>query len=111
MRSQSWYELEKDRIVITDLDDSDDGSDDGIDAKLTSGIDISPALLDRIKGHRVRKIMPVPLPNASTALVLFRPLTYGRREVVENAPAKLHTQSSPLDDDAPLDNYAMDIEP
>jgi len=101
MRSQSWYEPEKDRIVITDLDDSDDESD----PNSASGIDISTALLDRIKNHRMHTSASVPLPSTSTALVLFRPLTFGPKEVVDDEPAEVVAQSSHADDDA------MDIEP
>jgi len=100
MKSQSWYEPEKDRIVITDLDDSDDESD----SKSASDIiDISTALLDRIKNHRTHTSAPVPLPSTSTALVLFRPLTFDPREVVDE-PAEVVSQSSHADDDA------MDLE-
>jgi len=99
MRSQSWYEPEKDRIVITDLDDSDDESD----SKSASDIDISTALLDRIKNHRTHTSAPVPLPSTSTALVLFRPLAFDPREVV-NEPAEVVSQSYHADDDA------MDLE-
>lgn len=101
MRSRSWYELEKDRIVITDLDDSDDESD----TESAKGIDISTALLERIKDRPTNPILPVPIPSTSTALVLFRPL-FSPREV-KDEPAEEVAQSYP-----PINiNDAMDIEP
>jgi len=95
MRSQSWYEPEKDRIVVTDLD----GSDDESDANSSASIDISTALLDRIKDHRAYTSASLPLPSASTALVLFRPLTYCPSKVVKKEPVDTAAESS-LGDDA-----------
>jgi hypothetical protein len=89
-------------IVITDLDDSDDETD----TKSAQGIDISTALLERIKDHRMHTSMSLPIPSTSNALVLFRPLMFSAREVAENdEPADVATQSSPSRDDS------MDVEP
>ncbi|EGO00204.1 hypothetical protein SERLA73DRAFT_180670 [Serpula lacrymans var. lacrymans S7.3] len=78
MKSSSWYEPEKDRIVVTDLDGSDDedGQDRGAEARGT--VVISPALLDRIrenaKSTASLKELPTPDHDPSKALVLFKPL-------------------------------------
>ncbi|KIM78962.1 hypothetical protein PILCRDRAFT_824093 [Piloderma croceum F 1598] len=101
MKSQSWYEPEKDRIVITDLDDSDDEADSDVPS-----VNISIALLDRIKEGRTLTSTPLPFPSTSTALVLFRPLRFGPKEVVDDdEPADTRSRSSPSDD------CAMDVEP
>ncbi|KAI0675007.1 hypothetical protein C8Q78DRAFT_1066882 [Trametes maxima] len=83
MKVPSWYEIEKDRIVITDLEDSDqeDNNDPASsnNAATASGRDhaaqftISSALLERLpKPHRLGPLGPEAGP--SNALVLYRPL-------------------------------------
>ncbi|KAH8083819.1 hypothetical protein BXZ70DRAFT_577383 [Cristinia sonorae] len=92
----SWYEPEKDRIIITKLDDEDD---DQTHPSLTSkhpieplaevdptSVSISPALLDRLKSQHQNfgipgllqgppPSRPPPSPaDESKALVLFKPL-------------------------------------
>lgn len=84
MKGTSWYEPEKDRIVITDLDDFDDEPDP--DPNLT----ISSALLDHIKAGPIR----LPRPAPSMALVLFKP-------VLATDP-----HESPI-----VNDCAMDVEP
>ncbi|TBU43410.1 hypothetical protein BD309DRAFT_864375 [Dichomitus squalens] len=76
MKGPSWYEIEKDRIVIIDLEDSDaededrTATDSGPDAP---AFKISSALLDRLpKPHALGALGPEPSP--ATALVLYRPL-------------------------------------
>jgi hypothetical protein len=117
MKSQSWYEPEKDRmsplhylmtrlrcliydlgIVITDLDDSDDEAESD-----TPVVDISTALLDRIKDPRTLASVSIPFPSTSTALVLFRPLPFGSKEVADD--------DEPADVKDPPDDCAMDVEP
>jgi len=90
-------------IVITDLDDSDDEAESDVPS-----VDISTALLDRIKEMRTLTSTPLPLLSTSTALVLFRPLTFGPKEVVDDnePPDVMLRSSSPL-----LDDFAMDVEP
>ncbi|KAJ3724981.1 hypothetical protein DFJ43DRAFT_1090104 [Lentinula guzmanii] len=70
MKSSSWYEPEPDRIVVTDLDSSDDEDE----AELVNPV-VSPTLLERIRQRELFNTVPVPsLPNQQ-ALVLYRPLT------------------------------------
>ncbi|KAI0645402.1 hypothetical protein C8Q79DRAFT_911263 [Trametes meyenii] len=75
MKVPSWYEIEKDRIVITDLEDSDqEDSDDPATSKAAAGqFTISSALLERLpKPHTLGPLAPEAGP--SNALVLYRPL-------------------------------------
>lgn len=89
-------------IVIIDLDDSDDEADSDVPS-----VNISTALLDRIKERRTLTSTPLPLHSTSTALVLFRPLTFGQKEVVDDDElVDARSRSSP-----PSDDCAMDVEP
>ncbi|RDX50166.1 hypothetical protein OH76DRAFT_1403053 [Lentinus brumalis] len=76
MKTPSWYEIEKDRIVITDLEDSDTEEESSPPTQTsgnTPAFKISNALLDRLpKPHALGPLAPEPSP--STALVLYRPL-------------------------------------
>jgi len=69
MKGSSWYEPEPDRIVVTDLDSSEDEEE----SEPLHPV-ISPALLERIR----RRELSVPVPELSLqnqqALVLYRPL-------------------------------------
>ncbi|KAH9892839.1 hypothetical protein C8Q73DRAFT_699648 [Cubamyces lactineus] len=85
MKVPSWYEIEKDRIVITDLEDSDSEDSDAAGAKARSTptadadadspqFTISSALLDRLpKPHTLGPLAPES-SSANNALVLYRPL-------------------------------------
>ncbi|THH15471.1 hypothetical protein EW146_g5011 [Bondarzewia mesenterica] len=85
MHSSSWYEPEKDRIVITDLDgssssDEDENEDKG---KADAPLVVSPAVLDRLKQQQ-QSLSPFSPEGQSMALVLFRPLDpLGRARVTE----------------------------
>ncbi|KAI0769302.1 hypothetical protein BD413DRAFT_604907 [Trametes elegans] len=69
MRVPSWYEIEKDRIVITDLEDSDQEEQEADGPRFT----ISSALLDRLpKPHALGALAPEA--NPTNALVLYRPI-------------------------------------
>ncbi|KAF9264253.1 hypothetical protein L218DRAFT_958673, partial [Marasmius fiardii PR-910] len=69
MKGTSWYEPEPDRIIITDLDSSDDEDSPDENQPIT----ISPALLQRI---RERDLLRASVPAGhNQALVLYRPLT------------------------------------
>jgi hypothetical protein len=109
MKTQSWYEPEKDRIVIIDLDDSDEEAS-SVDSTPTfdaAGITISSALLDHIK---TQQSFPVSLTNdvPSTALVLFRPPLIRSRE---GGDQESKEQELILPAASPQDDDAMDIEP
>ncbi|KAI0356185.1 hypothetical protein OH77DRAFT_1423780 [Trametes cingulata] len=87
MKVPSWYEIEKDRIVITDLEDSDAEDNDttpGAGGKSALAVDlddsdapqftISSALLDRLPKPPTAFGPLAPESNPSNALVLYRPL-------------------------------------
>ncbi|KAK0485642.1 hypothetical protein IW261DRAFT_1559093 [Armillaria novae-zelandiae] len=94
MRRSTWYEPEPDRIVVTDLDSSDD-DDDGQDTALS----ISPALIDHIRSRQLVSALPTP---ATHALVLYRPLP-------GPTPQKEQAQPQP-EPEPPRDDDAMDVE-
>lgn len=121
MRSQSWYEPEKDRecflclrctrgahgvlgIVITDLDDSSDDDADSNSVSEAQGIHISSTLLERMKNQpKFTSVLP---PKDSSdgvgALVLFRPILPSQDlAIAEPTPVTLLSKN---DDDA------MDVE-
>ncbi|KAI0058062.1 hypothetical protein BV25DRAFT_1830418 [Artomyces pyxidatus] len=99
MRTSSWYEPEKDRIVITDLDASSDEED------------VAPPLV--LPAFLRHPPLAAPLPrlraesDPGMALVVFRPL--GMPGTLEpppepEPPAAERAQGSP-------DADAMDVEP
>ncbi|KAI0633382.1 hypothetical protein C8Q77DRAFT_785042 [Trametes polyzona] len=86
MKVPSWYEIEKDRIVITDLEDSEAEEEEENDASRrgsssTAGagaadapeFTISSALLDRLPKPTALAAL-APEANPTNALVLYRPL-------------------------------------
>ncbi|KAI0045940.1 hypothetical protein FA95DRAFT_76978 [Auriscalpium vulgare] len=103
MRSSSWYEPEKDRIVITDLDaSSDEEADDAV------GHSVAPAFLARLRRTLAGPAPMLPPPgepaDARKALVLFRPLgPPGRADDGPSPPPASPEPPTPPDD-------AMDIE-
>jgi len=102
MKNTSWYEPEKDRIVITDLDDSDEEPESDLD------LTISSVLLDHIKTRPVALealARQVASKDTSKALVLFKPVKVAEKDArVEESERS--TASLPIKDD-----YAMDVEP
>ncbi|KAF8622335.1 hypothetical protein AX15_007070 [Amanita polypyramis BW_CC] len=82
MRSSTWYELEPDRIVITELEtSSDEESDANNDGPERGGLYVSPTLLGHIRSRMLGAGLLLPKHNtaetsASKALVLFRPIPY-----------------------------------
>ncbi|RDB25438.1 hypothetical protein Hypma_008113 [Hypsizygus marmoreus] len=118
MKSSSWYEPERDRIVVTDLDSSSDEDDENADPD-TASISISRALLRQISSRNATKPILLP-PSQSQALVLFKPLpTAGVTAIVEEPEDQLEegkaddTGSISIDvlEDMVADEDAMDIEP
>ncbi|KAL4268223.1 hypothetical protein AB1N83_001975 [Pleurotus pulmonarius] len=77
MKSSSWYEPEPDRIVVTDLDSSEDEAD-----VEDNPILLPPSILKHIAARNLEmmksggKSMHHP-DDAGKALVLFRPLSLG----------------------------------
>jgi len=119
MKIPTWYEVEKDRIVITDLEDSDtEDQEERKDSRADAEYTVSTALLDRLPIHAPSLPPPSLDPDPSKALVLFRPL-------VATSAAERETDASPgdgrqkdmesdapmMDLDTPMDvDDAMDIE-
>ncbi|KAG7090823.1 hypothetical protein E1B28_009906 [Marasmius oreades] len=116
MKGTSWYEPEPDRIIITDLDSSDDE-----DPYEDQPLSISPALLQRIRERDLLQTY-VP-PEHSQALVLFRPLTIPppSEEIIEDtspSPSppgalpeiQLDKQSIPTIAQVETDEDKMDVE-
>ncbi|EMD37435.1 hypothetical protein CERSUDRAFT_114090 [Gelatoporia subvermispora B] len=136
MKIPSWYEIEKDRIVVTDLEDSDtEGSDADASAEHLADVTVSPALLQRIARHNDLPIYarnPVHA-DPSKALVLFRSipkpdvaadaneptpepvLNYFDDIPLEERFAELDSDTEVMMDTSPLatppPEDAMDIEP
>ncbi|GBE81244.1 hypothetical protein SCP_0309710 [Sparassis crispa] len=119
MRGPSWYEIEKDRIVINDLEDSDsEENEEGSSAE--GGMTLSPALLEHLANGNQSALPVFPEPDASKALVLFRPLVIPtdtseeekkpeeERDVPDVSPVA--RTDIMLDDDDAMDVEPMDIE-
>ncbi|KAF8161007.1 hypothetical protein B0H34DRAFT_795850 [Crassisporium funariophilum] len=94
MKTSSWYEPERDRIVITDLDSFTESDDEREEA-----VTINPVFLERIR----TKTFDKPAPSTSQALVLFKPLP-GPGEWKPNI-VKEEAKREVVDEDA------MDVEP
>ncbi|TFY72926.1 hypothetical protein EVG20_g72 [Dentipellis fragilis] len=116
MHTSSWYEPEKDRIVITDLDGSSSDEEDAPPAK--ADVNISPAVLDHLKGAGnmvLKPPVPRPIPPSADnmALVLFKPIgppggrPAGGKDEGSPIPGNDSSTSSVVDEDAD----AMDVEP
>ncbi|KAA1473882.1 hypothetical protein DENSPDRAFT_931260 [Dentipellis sp. KUC8613] len=117
MHVSSWYEPEKDRIIITDLDGS--SSDEEDTPPVNIDVNISSAVLDRLKGvgHIALK-PPVPRPISHPAdnmeLILFKPIgrlgvDIGDEEFPSTGDDRNPSTSSVVDE-AYEDSDAMDIE-
>lgn len=131
MGSSSWYEPERDRIVITDLEGyaaDSEGEDEGSRREDESGgltvedmdsptdVNINPAFLDRIRKTRTALDHPhrnamIPLPHLpddqSRALVLFKPLPFlkpeGLKPQTDSEAPTGPTLAAPEDDDDAMD--------
>jgi len=98
MKGSSWYEPEPDRIVVTDLDSSDDE-----DESEPSHPVISPALLEHIRKRERSTSMPELLPSNQQALVLYRPLN------IKPSPAEEEQKTDVVESSIPEVDM-MDIE-
>jgi len=99
MKKQSWYEREKDRIVLLDLDSSDEEGDStpqksSSSASSEPSYEISPAALAALPSI-LRPLKSIP-ESDSRALILFRPSPW--------APPPEKVETTDVDDDR------MDIE-
>ncbi|KAF8513165.1 hypothetical protein BU17DRAFT_95655 [Hysterangium stoloniferum] len=127
MRHSSSYEPEKDRIIITDLDSSEDESEEPVTQSAVSASEnnesytVSSAYLARISkaGPTLPKSI-IPDDGMSRALVVFKPLAWSAKDTHE-----LHEmyQARDTDDSTPhppsatsevsiqsIDPDAMDVE-
>lgn len=74
MKSRSWYEPEKDRIVIVDLDDDSDVEDS---TGGPSSMHVNSVLLDRLRSRHEPDFQAyIPSIDSGKALVLFKPLPF-----------------------------------
>ncbi|KAI3615286.1 hypothetical protein WG66_003620 [Moniliophthora roreri] len=104
MKGSSWYEPEPDRIVVTDLDSSDDDEDSLYDPE--GPFTISPALLQRIRERDLLKASVPPDAGQTQALTLYRPpLIPLPPEEEEEKVAEEAISDIAVDDDK------MDVEP
>jgi len=107
MKSSTWYEPERDRIVVTDLDASSD-EEDGTEPH-TSSLSISRSLLKEISSRALSMTEPrIPRPVPSQALVLFTPLSI--MGPPPNAEKKVVSKNMDIGDGV-RDDDAMDVEP
>ncbi|KAL1942635.1 hypothetical protein VTO73DRAFT_4875 [Trametes versicolor] len=137
MKVPSWYEIEKDRIVITDLEDSDAEDGDNGDARTSESgssadapqFTISSALLDRLPkpSSALGPLVPDPNPNPTNALVLYRPLplrpsSHEDKDDVRDSPRwsenasrieEVFTEDEPImeDTEMPVDEDQLDFAP
>ncbi|KAF9050982.1 hypothetical protein BDZ89DRAFT_1125961 [Hymenopellis radicata] len=106
MKYSSWYEPEPDRIVVTDLDASSDEEED-------TSVQISPALMDRIRSHSLSSSLPGP-SSSTQALVLYKPLTRPVAQVEddedEQAEEVQMPGTTPTGPPVVEDDDAMDID-
>ncbi|KAF5326156.1 hypothetical protein D9611_000151 [Ephemerocybe angulata] len=120
--ASSWYEPERDRIVITDLEgyaadsDEEDQTEDTLTVEDMDGppemVNIHPAYLQHLRTSRTaldRQHLPSSASeDQSRALVLFRPLSFKREPELNEGghtaptpePAQSASYSEGLDDDA-----------
>ncbi|KAF8495852.1 hypothetical protein JB92DRAFT_2992101 [Gautieria morchelliformis] len=86
MRNTSSYEPEKDRIIVTNLDSSDDESETSPEtfAGNDNVYSVSPAFLSRIKTSTpLSKTLPPKPESDSQALVLFKPSPWSAKDARE----------------------------
>jgi len=95
MRSSSWYEPEKDRIVVTDLDASSEDED---------GVDDAPKL--------PREVLQALLRGGSDAAALLLPASFAPARPLDSLPSPPTSPSPPpLDFPVPgSSDEAMDVE-
>jgi len=114
MKSSSWYEPEKDRIVVLDLDFDDESASDGGSQheEDDAGLRVSSALLARLKNVTPKNDLPKPVDDTSKALVLFTPSpwTAATPSTSKPPPAPSSPPSTTEGRDAGDDVIMMDID-
>lgn len=112
MHNSSWYEPEKDRIIVTDLDASDSEAEPDTDADADGSLKLSSALYDALKRSAIPGLS-LPREQASSALVLFRPSPWSSTlppptiEVLDDAEPEV---AANVDVGEPMDIDPMDVE-
>ncbi|KZT56562.1 hypothetical protein CALCODRAFT_483824 [Calocera cornea HHB12733] len=105
MRRSTWYEKEKDRIVVLDLDSDDE---DTPQASPPREYTISSALLARLPLPALEVAPPAP---PSGQLVLYRPPLWKDLEEVETRSRNVDDQDvQPAEPEPELSDDAMEIE-
>jgi len=101
---RSWSEPEKDRIIVTSLDDSDEDEDE--DENDADSFKISSAVLERLRKPPATTLIPlqrVDKEDTSRALILFKPVS-----AIVPSPDELVDED--LSSQPVVDSNAMDIE-
>ncbi|TFK54378.1 hypothetical protein OE88DRAFT_1655030 [Heliocybe sulcata] len=126
MKGASWYEPEKDRVVITDLDEFAEESDEEGDSLNNQGIEVASGYLAHINEFRDPFLpsnlgMPAQQPERNMALVLFRPLpsldfpqiteVQYEDDTQNPAPSASSGMDDAIADDIVMDYEPMDVEP
>ncbi|KAF5321219.1 hypothetical protein D9619_001406 [Psilocybe cf. subviscida] len=118
MKTSSWYEPERDRIVVTDIDSFAQSDDEGEDNSSANAHHINPALLSRIRAAATRSTPSSLLPTHPTnsqAVILFKPLPIAGDELqrIQEERARLARESEFAAAQRTKDDEddAMDIEP
>ncbi|KAJ3805874.1 hypothetical protein F5876DRAFT_51089 [Lentinula aff. lateritia] len=106
MKGSSWYEPEPDRIVVTDLDSSDDEYEN--EREPVSPL-VSPTLLERIRQRELSNVLPLPSSLDRHALVLYRPLTRPSNNL-EPEDTELVSNQDAVPDAVSLPSTAQDVE-
>jgi len=111
MKTETWYEPEPDRVVITDLDgfiESDGEVEPSTSQQDERAFDVHPHYLDHIQSSKSRghasQTTQLPPPSDSQALVLYRPPP---PLLLKSSEAQTRArQPSP----PPADEFAMDLD-
>ncbi|KAJ3915960.1 hypothetical protein F5877DRAFT_47575 [Lentinula edodes] len=106
MKGSSWYEPEPDRIVVTDLDSSDDEYENDSDPVRPL---VSPTLLERIRQRELSNVLPLPSSLDQHALVLYRPLTRPSNNL-EPEDTELVSNQDAVPNAVSLSSTAQDVE-
>ncbi|KZT19896.1 hypothetical protein NEOLEDRAFT_920588 [Neolentinus lepideus HHB14362 ss-1] len=120
MKGTSWYEPEKDRVVITDLDEfAEESEEEGEASRDNNSIEVASGYLAHLKLRdpfiRADLGLPTRQPETNMALVLFRPPpsfdTLEITELHDNNTNNATSNASSATDDTSTDETLMDYEP
>ncbi|KAF9506598.1 hypothetical protein BS47DRAFT_1352613 [Hydnum rufescens UP504] len=115
MKSSSWYEPEKDRIVVLDLDSDDESlSETGWQPEGEPGFLVSSAVLARLKNVTPNKNdLPKSVDPTSKALVVFMPSPWASPTppASKSLPPASPPPNPTVGQDPGDDTIMMDIDP